>query len=393
MIHYTYLIIGGGMTADAAVGGIRVLDNKGAIGLISNEDDPPYDRPPLTKGLWKDKEIDSIWRNTSDKDVTLHLGREAIQLDPDQHIVTDDEGTEYRYDKLLMATGGRPRQLPFGKEGIIYYRYLRDFRYLHDLAKTHSEFAVIGGGFIGSEIAAALAMNDRNVTIVFPEEGIGGLKFPEDLTKDLNNYYRGKGVEVLSGHMVEEIEQEGDRWILHTDQGNNVNAEVVLVGIGIVPNTKVAEEAGLEVRDGILVDRSLRTSHPDIFAAGDVARFYNAGLGRRLRVEHEDNALTMGEMAGKAMAGEDVDYDYLPYFYSDLFDLGYEAIGTLNPELEVISDWEEPYRKGVIYYLDGGRVRGVLLWNVWGKVDDARQLIYEPGPFKEATLKGHFKNK
>ena len=217
-------------------------------------------------------------------------------------------------------------------------------------------------------------MHDKNVKIVFPEVGIGGLQFPEDLAKDLNDYFRSKGVEVLSGHMVEEIDRAGDRWTLHTNQGEEVNAEVVLVGIGIIPNTRIAEEAGLDVQDGILVDQSLRTSHPDILAAGDVARFYNAGLGRRLRVEHEDNALTMGEMAGNAMAGEDVDYDYLPYFYSDLFNRGYEAIGTLNPELEVVSDWEEPFRKGAVYYLDDGRVRGVLLWNVWGKVDDARQL-------------------
>jgi NADPH-dependent 2,4-dienoyl-CoA reductase/sulfur reductase-like enzyme len=133
----------------------------------------------------------------------------------------------------------------------------------------------------------------------------------------------------------------------------------------------------------------LRTSHQDVFAAGDVARFYNPGLGKDLRVEHEDNALAMGEMAGRSMAGEDVEYDYLPYFYSDLFDRGYEAVGELNPDYEIVSDWHEPTQKGVVYYLHEGRVRGVLLWNVWGKVDEARNLIYQPGPFHEKDLKGY----
>jgi 3-phenylpropionate/trans-cinnamate dioxygenase ferredoxin reductase subunit len=391
MERYHYLIIGGGMAADAAVEGIRALDHTGRIGVISNEDDPPYNRPPLSKGLWKNKEIDSIWRNTAEKDVALHLGRSAMRLDPDQYVVIDDEGTEYGYEKLLLATGGQPRQLSFGKDEILYYRYVKDFRYLCELTKSHSDFAIIGGGFIGSEIAAALALNGKNVTMLFPEAGIGGLQFPKDLAKNLNDYYHRKGVEVLPGHRVEGIKREGDHRIIHTNQGKDVMAEIVVAGIGILPNTALAKEAGLDVQDGIIVDRSLRTSHPDIFAAGDVARFYNSGLENRLRVEHEDNALTMGENAGRSMAGEEINYDHLPYFYSDLFDLGYEAIGDLSPELDIISDWEEPYRKGVVYYLEGGRVRGVLLWNVWGKVDDARQLIYKPGPFDEASLEGYFK--
>jgi len=388
-MEYKYLIVGGGMAADAAAEGIRSLDNQSVIGVISNENDPPYDRPPLTKGLWKGKDLESIWRNIKDKGVELHLSREAIQLDPEKHVVTDDGGVEYCYEKLLLATGGKPRRVSFTSEGILYYRYADDYRELRHLAETHSEFAVIGGGFIGSEIAAALAMNGKHVTILFPEVGIGGLQFPRDLSENLNEYYRQKGVEVLAGHLVTAIENEGEGWILHTDRDRDVKTGVILAGIGILPNTKLAEEAGLEVEDGIIVDQNLRTSHEDIYAAGDVARFYNSGLDRNLRVEHEDNALTMGKLAGKAMAGDEIHYDYLPYFYSDLFDLGYEAVGVLNPELEIISDWHEPYRKGVVYYLADGRVRGVLLWNVWGKVEDARRLIYEPGPFDEVNLKAY----
>ena len=138
----------------------------------------------------------------------------------------------------------------------------------------------------------------------------------------------------------------------------------------------------------MVVQPTLQTNDPDVYAAGDVARFYNPALDRKMRVEHEDNANTMGEMAGRSMAGEPIKYDHLPYFYSDLFDLGYEAVGDINPELEIVSDWAEPFKKGLVYYLEKGRVRGVLLWDVWGKVDEARALIAEAGPFTQSNLAG-----
>jgi NADPH-dependent 2,4-dienoyl-CoA reductase/sulfur reductase-like enzyme len=162
----------------------------------------------------------------------------------------------------------------------------------------------------------------------------------------------------------------------------------VVAGIGIQPNVELAQTAGLEVGNGIVVDESLRTCHPDIYAAGDVAAFYNPALGERLRVEHEDNANTMGQCAGRAMAGDVRPYHQLSFFYSDLFELGYDAVGEVNAQLETVVDWKEPYREGVIYYVRAGRVRGVLLWNVWGQVDAARQLIAARGPFRPADLQG-----
>ena len=161
----------------------------------------------------------------------------------------------------------------------------------------------------------------------------------------------------------------------------------VVAGLGIEPNVALARAAGLEVADGILVDACLRTSAPNIFAAGDVANYPDARLGRR-RVEHEDNATAMGRHAGRAMAGQARPYESLPFFYSDLFDLGYEAVGELDVSAETYADWREPYREGVVYYLRDGRVRGVLLWNVWDQVDAARALIAEPGPFTATDLQG-----
>ena len=393
MPNYTYLIIGGGMTADAAIGGIREVDPVGSIGLIGADPHPPYDRPPLSKGLWKGKPLENIWRKTESQGVTLHLGRTAQQLDPENKRVTDDQGTVYGYDKLLLATGGTPRRLPFGDKQIIYFRTLDDYERLRTLTAEGQRFAVIGGGFIGSEVAAALAMNGKAVVMAFPAEGIGSRMFPPDLAKFLNDFYRQKGVEVLPGELAAGLELRAGRSILkvrntQAQDEREIMADGVVAGIGIHPNVELAQAAGLEVEDGIRVDASLRTSQPDIYAAGDVANFYNPALDRRLRVEHEDNANTMGRSAGQAMAGRAVAYDHLPSFYSDLFELGYEAVGEVDSRLETVADWKEPYREGVIYYLREGRVRGVLLWNVWEQVDAARRLIAEPGPFRPENLKG-----
>jgi 3-phenylpropionate/trans-cinnamate dioxygenase ferredoxin reductase component len=162
----------------------------------------------------------------------------------------------------------------------------------------------------------------------------------------------------------------------------------VVAGLGIAPNTDLAKSVGLAVDDGIVVDEWLRTSHTDIYAAGDVAAFHNPALGKRVRVEHEDNANVMGRAAGEAMAGKGQPYHHLPFFYSDLFELGYEAVGDLDARLDTVADWKEPYREGVVYYLQPGRVRGVLLWNTWDQVDNARKLIADPGPFSPQDLKG-----
>lgn len=387
MPEYKYLIIGGGMAADAAVKGIRTVDAEGSLGLIGAEKDPPYDRPPLSKALWKGKDFDSIWRGTQDNAVELHLGRRVEQIDPSSRTVADDKGTEYSYEKLLLATGGKPRRLPFGGDSVIYYRKVEDFRRLQTLVQQEASVAVIGGGFIGSEVAAALAMSKRPVAMVFPEAGIGGQQFPVDLSTFLNQYYEENGVTVVPGANIEAIEGGHGHVHVVTDAGV-LHVDAVVAGIGIEPNTSLAEATGLEVDDGVVVQPSLQTSDPNIYAAGDVARFYNPALDRKMRVEHEDNANTMGEMAGRSMAGEEINYDHLPHFYSDLFELGYEAVGDLDPEMEIVADWADPFKKGLVYYLKGERVRGVLLWDVWGKVDEARAMITDEGPFTEANLKG-----
>jgi len=401
MTHYTYLIIGGGMAGDAAVQGIRDLDPQGSIGMIGEENDPPYDRPPLSKGLWTGREsLETVWRPTQERNVDLHLGRRAEKLDAQGRVVVDDHGEMYTFDKLLLATGGRPRRLPFGQDSIIYFRTLEDYRQLRAAAEQRRRFAVIGGGFIGSEIAAALATIGREVTMIFPEIGIGGYIFPPELYRFLNDYYRQKGVQVLSGEFVSGapqivagefvsgLDRSGDEYVLHTSGGRQVVVDGIVAGIGIEPNTELAQQANLSVEDGICVDECLRTSHPDIYAAGDVARFYSPALGRSLRVEHEDNANAMGRMAGRNMAGASEPYHCLPCFHSKLFDLGYEAVGLVDSRLQTAPDWEDPLHKGVVYYLKQHRVRGVLLWNVWERANAARDLVATMQQLHPESLKG-----
>lgn len=392
MPHYPYLIIGGGMTGAAAAQGIRDIDSHGAIGLIGAESQPPYQRPPLSKGMWKGMSIDEIAIDLQGLNIELTLGRTVQALDIKQHQVTDDQGGISSFDTLLLATGGTPRQLDSSSPNVIYYRTRADFERLHAVAVRGQRFAVIGGGFIGSEIAAALAMNQKHVTLLFPGSGIGAASFAPDLSRFLNDYYGQHGVEVVANTRVLAVEQHGEQLEVRTDAGQSWLVDGVVAGLGITPNTTLAEAAGLPVDNGIVVDRLLRTSHPTIYAAGDVARFYNPSLDRQLRVEHEDNANTMGRQAGRNMAGQAEPYDHLPFFYSDLFDLGYEAVGDLDAKLEIVADWREPFREGVVYYLHNGRVRGVLLWNVWGQVDSARELIGATGPLSPDDLRGRIRN-
>src|SRR5438132_122772 len=214
MPHYRYVIVGGGMAADAAIHGIREVDPSGSIGLIGAESHPPYNRPPLSKALWKGKPLDTVWRKPNREGVDLHLGRSVRTLDAREKSVTDDQGTAHTWDMLLLATGGSPRRFSFGNNLVIYFRTLDDYVHLRTQTEHGQRFAVIGGGFIGSEIAAALAMNGKNVTLLFPGKGIGGRVFPLDLAEFLNTYYRQKGVDVQPGERIIGLDTQGSQTIV-----------------------------------------------------------------------------------------------------------------------------------------------------------------------------------
>ena len=368
MTETRYLIVGGGMTGDAATKGIREHDADGAIVLVGSEQDPPYKRPPLTKGLWKGDDEAKIWRGTEDRNVDLRLGRRIVSLDVDARRATDDAGEEYTYEKVLLATGGTPRRLGGDDADVVYYRTLADYRRVRELADGGASFAIVGGGFIGSELAASLAANGSKVTMVFPDAGIGARLFTKELSAFVTEYFREHGVEIRTGEKVESPQ--------------SLDADVVVAGLGIEPNVDLAVAAGLPADNGIIVDdRGRVDGRDDVYAAGDVASFPVAALGKRLRIEHEDHANTHGRIVGENMAGANKPYDHLPFFYSDLFDLGYEAVGEVDSRLATVEQWKEPNRKGVVAYVDDDRrPRGYLLWNTWDKVDAARARISAANP-------------
>ena len=384
--HYTYLIIGGGMTADAAVQGIRSLDRTGRIGILSQESDPPYDRPPLTKGLWFGKPVESISRKTGQHHIDLLLDKTVVSIDSPAHIVTDQSGSHYSYDKLLLATGGAPKRLDCPQEGVIYFRTLADYRHLKALYAQGNDFVVIGGGFIGSEIAAALTMNGKNVTMIFKDPTLGARRFPEPFSCFLNAYFTEQGVKLVPGGHVKSITPIRDKWKVTTHRDETFFADGVIGGLGIVPNIQLAQAAGAACEDGIVVDEFLCTSLPDIWAAGDVANFYSPHLEKRIRIEHEDAANSMGSAAGRNMAGAHVAYTYLPFFYSDLFEISYEAIGEISSEMEIIEDWSDPNLRGTIYFLRDGQLRGALVVGIADQIPKIREIIASHQPFSLPQL-------
>jgi NADPH-dependent 2,4-dienoyl-CoA reductase/sulfur reductase-like enzyme len=382
MTQTTYLIVGGGMTGDMAAKGIREHDADGRIVIVGADPNPVYKRPLLTKGLWSGAPEEKLWREPA-AGADVVTGRRIVSLDLDGHRATDDAGEEYEWQKLLLATGAEPRKIP-GADGVVWFRTLDDYRLVRAKATDGARFVVIGGGFIGSEIAAALTSNGCRVTMVFPDPGVCARLFPPELSEFVTDYYREKGVEMRAGERVDSIANGTVR----TAGGTELEADAVIAGLGIEPATHLAAAIGLPVDDGVVVDELGRAGgRDDIFAAGDVARFPLAVLGHAARVEHEDHANSHGRTVGANMAGAGQPYDHLPFFYSDLFELGYEAVGDLDSRQRVVTSWKEPNRKGVIAYVDDdNRPRGFLLWDVWGKVDAASDLIRAGAPVDEAAL-------
>ncbi|MFH1336950.1 MAG: FAD-dependent oxidoreductase [Candidatus Zixiibacteriota bacterium] len=393
---YTYVIVGGGLAGASAAQEIKERDKSGSILMIGGEKHLPYDRPPLSKKLWfGQKKVEELflhdWSFYDQNQIQLMLGTKVVSLDIKNKAVGDDQGRMYRYEKLLLATGGIPRTLPIpggDLEGICYYRFLDDYLRIKNEVKEGKSALVVGGGFIGSEIAAALSINKIDITMIFPEPYLVQRIFPDGLGQAIQRHYIQKGIKVLSEDKPISIIRKGSKFLTRTNCGKQIETDLLIVGIGIMPAVDLAVRAGLVTQNGISVNEYLQTSHPDIYAAGDNALFPYKALGQNMRIEHWDNALNQGKWAGRNMTGDRVPYDYMPYFFSDLFEFGYEAVGEIDPRLETFADWQKENDTGVIYYLKDEKIRGAMMCNVWGKVDMARGLIKRGEQVKPENLRG-----
>jgi NADPH-dependent 2,4-dienoyl-CoA reductase/sulfur reductase-like enzyme len=387
--RYRYLIIGGGLAGASAIAGIRQQDKEGTIGLLCAETILPYHRPPLSKDLlWGKKTFPEIFvfdeKYYADQKVTVHLRTRAKSIHPVKCFAADEAGNEYYYSKLLIATGGNPRQFSQAGEAVHYFRNARDYEILMQAVPRVKDFLIVGGGFIGAELAAGLIHLDRKVMMLFTGKGLLDHIFPADLSASVTDFYKQKGVYFFTEDDPAGFEPNNDRVKVTTKGGKKLETGWVIAGIGIDPEAELAQSAGLQIDKGIVVDKNLRTSRPGIYAAGDLARFPCEALGQAMRLEHWDNAGAQGKCAGINMAGGSEPYGYLPYFYSDLFEMGFEAVGLLDAKMKTVSAWEIPFRKGVVVYLEDDQVKGVLLWQQTKMLDWARKLILDKAAVKSA---------
>ncbi|KAF7732580.1 Apoptosis-inducing factor 1, mitochondrial [Apophysomyces ossiformis] len=456
-VQKPYVLIGGGTASFAAAQAIKEKEPNANVIIIAEEEYAPYMRPPLSKELWfsEDPEVaknlvfkdwQGTERNTIYEDVSKYevikdasgsdvettktklLFNQVTGLNVEDHTVTLKDGSVIYYNKVLIATGGTPKKLPGQGDHaqVTTYRSVKDFQKLETIAKNGANIAVIGGGFLGSELAVALAhraeKENLKVTQIFPEDGNMANVFPTYLTKWTTSRVRKLGVDVKSNKKIQTIKpSEDNKVVLELDDGEQLTVDHVVVAVGIEPRVDLAREAGLEIdekRAGVVVNAELE-ARKDVFAAGDMVSFHDVQLGRR-RIEHHDHAVLSGRHAGENMVGGAKPYTHQSMFWSDLGpEIGYEAVGLVDSQLSTVSVWakatakdtpavgaaseaesprgapgavqpeaveqaiqkkENPFEgekfgKGIVFYVREKKIVGLLLFNVFGKVQEARDII------------------
>ncbi|WP_336048816.1 NAD(P)/FAD-dependent oxidoreductase [Streptomyces sp. CA2R101] len=381
-----FIIAGAGLAGAKAAETLRAEGFDGPVVLLGDERERPYERPPLSKGyLLGTSEKEKVYVHPpqwyAEHDIDLRLGNAVTALDPAGHEVTLADGSTLGYAKLLLATGSTPRPLPVpgaDLDGVHTLRRLADSDRLKEVFRSASRVVVVGGGWIGLETTAAARAAGAEVTVLesapLPLLGVLG---PE-VAQIFADLHTGHGVALHCGTQVTEITgTDGAVDGVRLADGTRIAADAVIVGIGITPNSEPAAAAGLKVDNGIVVDERLCSSHPDIYAAGDVANAYHPLLGRHLRVEHWANALHQPKAAARAMLGQEVRYDRLPYFFTDQYDLGMEYTGYVGPEGcdRVVFRGDTAAREFIAFWLSGGRVLAGMNVNVWDVTDPIRALV------------------
>jgi 3-phenylpropionate/trans-cinnamate dioxygenase ferredoxin reductase component len=390
----TFVIVGAGMAGGKAAETLREEGFDGRIVLVGAEPHRPYERPPLSKDYLRGEggmawlQEDEGWYAQNDVELRTSANVEAI--DPSASAVTLAGGERLEYDRLLLTTGAEPRRLPLDGadlDGVHLLRTVEDSDAIKTAFEAGGRMVVIGGGWIGCEVAASARQKGMDVTLVEPLE----LPLLRVLGPELGALYRDvhvdQGVEMLLGTGVEAIEGSGRAERVRTSDGRTIDCAAVVVGIGVAPRTALAEAAGLQVDNGILTDERLQTSAEGVFAAGDVANATHPVFDRRVRVEHWANALEQGPAAARAMLGRDVRYDKVPYFFSDQYDVGMEYAGLHDPgsdELVVRGDMAA--REFVAFWLRGDRLIAGMNVNVWDVSDPIQELVRSGAPIDRARL-------
>ncbi|MGD2164729.1 MAG: FAD-dependent oxidoreductase [Anaerolineae bacterium] len=386
MNRYDYVIVGGGLAGQRAAKGVRKVDAGGSLAVITREPHVPYERPPLSKGYLMGKEgLDQVYLESAswydEMDVRLIQEVSVTSVDAEGHTLDLEGGSmgqaQLGYGKLLLATGGRAWRLPLpgsDLDNVFTLRTIEDSDAIRAAAEDADRALVLGGSFVGSEVTASLTQIGVDVAMVFPESRLLERVVPKAFSEFLHDTFQSHGVRIVHGTTADRLEGDGavERAVL--DNGEMLEVDMVVMGVGIRLNTELTETAGLRLGDRgeVIVDEYLRTSDPDIYAAGDIAAWPDPTFGTRLRVEHWDVARRQGLRAGRNMAGERKPYESLPYFFSDMFDLSFEAWGNLDSWDRTVTRGQLGSSRFMLFYFDQGTMVGVL---TVGRLGDARSVI------------------
>ncbi len=383
----TVVVVGASLTGATVARTLREDGYRGRVVLVGAEPDLPYERPGLSKGyLLGTDERDSVFVQPAEwyaeHDVELRLGTRVTAIDRPARRVRLDDGTDLDYGRLVLATGSRPRRLDVpgaDLDGVAYLRTLPDADHLVEAFRRGPRVVVIGGGWIGLETAAAARKAGLDVTVLEAAELPLVRVLGPEVARVFADLHRENGVDLRTGVQVAELVGDGRAvGAVRTADGVVIPAELVIVGVGIVPEVGLAQDAGLEVAGGVVVDEHLRTADPHVLAAGDVASSWRPALGRRLRVEHWANAGRQGEVAARTVQGVAAVDDRLPYFYTDQYDLGMEYVGYAEPDPrggDVVLRGDVPGRAFHAFWLDGGRVAAGMHVNVWDTIEEVEALV------------------
>jgi 3-phenylpropionate/trans-cinnamate dioxygenase ferredoxin reductase component len=372
MSESRFVILGGGMVAGYAAKQFVELGLKpGELAIISADTAVPYERPPLSKGFLAGKDTEDAIRINSENfyrehRVEIKLGCEASSVDTSRKRLLLKTGGEVGFEKLIIATGARPRTLNVpgaGLGNVHYLRSLDDSKSVRRSAENVKQAAVIGGGFIGMEVAAVLAQKGIEVTMVLNEDRIWKRFFSAQMSAFFESYYADRGVRLVKSATVKQLRGNGIVSSVALADGQSVPCQMVVAGIGVTPLTEVLATSGLEVQDGVMVNEYLQTRHADIYAAGDVASYQDVIFGKRRRVEHWDNAVSQGQYCARALMGDQTPFRHVPYFFSDVFDLSYEYWGDASGADELIHRGDLASKSFSVWWLQQQRVVAVFTMN------------------------------